>query len=71
MKRPGSFRLMATALVFSWIFTLTPTSLWAADLEISLIPDFDQIGSQIETIQVYKDINGERLMFGIYDTGAS
>jgi len=71
VKRPGSFRLMATALVFSWIFTLTPTSLWAADLEISLIPDFDQIGSQIETIQVYKDINGERLMFGIYDTGAS
>jgi hypothetical protein len=72
VKHQGSYRLAAMVFVFSWIILLqTPQSFWAADLEITLIPDIDQIGSQIETVQVYRDADGDRTMFGIYDTGAS
>lgn len=43
----------------------------AADLSISLVPEFDQFGSQVELVQVYEDADGQRAAFGIYDTGAS
>ncbi len=72
MRLPRYYRLTARALFFSWILLIQSClNSWAADLEISLIPGLDEIGSQVETIQVYKDINGERSMFGLYDTGAS
>jgi uncharacterized repeat protein (TIGR01451 family) len=42
-------------------------------LEVPLIPDFDQFGNQFMTVQVYDphDGLGERVTFGIFDTGAS
>lgn len=41
------------------------------DLEIPLIPEADQFGVQIESIQAYGDGEDARVAFGIYDTGAS
>jgi hypothetical protein len=59
-------------LVFSWILLLrTPPSCWAQDVQIDLIPGLDEIGSQIETVQVYTESHVDHQMFGIYDTGAS
>src|SRR5262245_42701045 len=42
-------------------------------LEVPLLPDFDQFGDQFMTVQVYDpgDGLGERVTFGIFDTGAS
>jgi hypothetical protein len=62
--------------MISWIL-LVQSVLFsrAADLTVNLVPDLDQIGSQIETVQVYRTVesgvNNDRLTFGIYDTGAS
>lgn len=43
----------------------------ALDLTVQLDPVLDRFGSQIETVQVYEDADGQRATFGIYDTGAS
>jgi hypothetical protein len=68
----GLYRLTATAFIFSWILLLqTPPSYWAQDVQIDLIPGLDEIGSQIETVQVYRESGVDHQMFGIYDTGAS
>jgi len=67
------FSSLSTAFLCA-LFTVSlhvSTYSLAADTEITLIPDFDQIGGQVETVQVYSDSKGDRTMFGIYDTGAS
>jgi len=46
-------------------------STWAGVLEVPLIPELDQFGSQIETIQAYGEGADQRIAFSIYDTGAS
>jgi len=43
----------------------------AAVEPVPLIPDVDNFGSQIETIQIYEYGGQSQMMFGIYDTGAS
>jgi len=43
----------------------------AAVQPVPLIPDVDNFGSQIETIQIYEYGGQSQMMFGIYDTGAS
>jgi predicted aspartyl protease len=72
VKRKVLYRRQATVLVFSCIsLLLFPSGLWAADLEITLDSELDQIGSQIETVQVYTHGGSDWTTFGIYDTGAS
>lgn len=43
----------------------------AAVLNVPLLAEFDQFGSQFETIQGYNDGTNTYLAFSIYDTGAS
>jgi uncharacterized repeat protein (TIGR01451 family) len=42
-----------------------------ANLTIDLDPVIDQFGSQYEVVQIYRDADGDRQTFGIFDTGAS
>ncbi|MBN2578146.1 MAG: aspartyl protease family protein [Pirellulales bacterium] len=71
--RPATvFRLTAAALLFSCTLLLQRS--WGQGLDvyqIPLIPELDTIGDQILAIQAYRDTDGDRLMAGIYDTGAS
>lgn len=60
----------------SLLIRLVAISCWTASsragvLEIPLIRDFDQFGSQIETVQGYNDGTNTYITFSIYDTGAS
>ncbi|MGW8257870.1 MAG: aspartyl protease family protein, partial [Thermoguttaceae bacterium] len=72
MKRKASFRLWAIVLAISCLpFFSTLQRLWAADLEIALDSQLDQLGSQVETVQAFKHGDDEWTTFGIYDTGSS
>jgi hypothetical protein len=65
---------VALVLIVALAFCGGAVSVRAQNLEISLIPDYDVVGDQIEIIQGYYQ-QGEdpsaRSAFGIYDTGAS
>jgi hypothetical protein len=72
LKLTNLYRLAAMAFVFSWLSYLqSPQNNWAADLQINLNPTDDQVGGQIETIQVYQNGPNDWMTFGLYDTGAS
>ncbi|MEN6498784.1 MAG: retropepsin-like aspartic protease [Thermoguttaceae bacterium] len=65
-----------SSLLIRLVGLLVAISCWTASsfagvLEIPLVPEFDQFGSQIETIQGYNDGTNTYLTFSIYDTGAS
>lgn len=71
MNRVQTLRSVLAVTLF---FGLSPAGVQSSlgvDLTVELIPEFDQFGSQIETIQVFQRGTDEWMMFGIYDTGAS
>jgi len=41
------------------------------EIQVDLDPIIDRFGSQLETIQIYRDASGDRAAYSIYDTGAS
>ena len=73
LRRSGRRR---EALVVAATFLL---ALWAAgvqpglgvEIQVDLDPFLDRFGSQLETIQIYRDAAGDRAAYSIYDTGAS
>jgi hypothetical protein len=71
--RPATlFRLATATLMFSCTLLLQRSWGQGPDVyEVPLIPELDVIGDQILAIQAYRDTDGDRLMAGIYDTGAS
>ena len=66
---------IAAVFIFSCFFSCNALVLSAADIEIALDYNFDTIGDQIGTVQIYRTMVGgvtyDRPAFGIYDTGAS
>lgn len=70
MKSPRLRRLCFEPLETRRVLSLAPCA--APDcVAVELIPEVDQFGFQIGTVQAYEDPGGTRVTFGIYDTGAS
>ncbi|MHC4178254.1 MAG: hypothetical protein ACYSWU_12155, partial [Planctomycetota bacterium] len=71
MKRVHTLRYVLAATLILGIYSAGVQSVPAVQIQVDLNSDLDRFGSQIETIQVYQDASGDRVAYGIYDTGAS
>ena len=77
--RPGTDGHRSEALVALVGAAMFLLGLWAAgvqaglgvEIQVDLDPFLDRFGSQLETIQIYRDGSGDRAAYSIYDTGAS
>ena len=71
MKPAQSIRSAAAAIFLAALWSVGAGSSLGVEIQVDLDPSLDRFGSQIGTIQLYKDDLGWRSAFGIYDTGAS
>ena len=71
MKRALTIRPVWAATILLALWAAGVQSGLGVEIQVDLDPFLDRFGSQIETIQIYRDVSGDRAAYSIYDTGAS